>query len=124
MESQLNKYKKFIQDCSEIHTEHSELFEAINKAFVTCFENVSPDTSIVDSDEADMLSKILKVIDSKTDTNKTVLNRFYNKFIRMDKTKFNEPFSEIFNKIKGMLVNLEQGTSSADDILKYIKQFN
>jgi len=120
-----DKYQTFIKDCSERYPEHSDLFEAISKAFATCFEVASPylEVELADSSEADLLSKVLKIVDSNTDVQKEDLNKIYTKFVQMDRSKFNEPFSEIFHKIKLMVGNLESKTSTPEEILKYINQF-
>lgn len=120
---QHEKFKEFLKNLFN-KSENSNLLECVINGYNACFESQQYDkTYIVDSQEADQLSNILKMIEKDGDASKEELNKIYNLFIRMDKSKFNEPFDIIFGKIKGILANLKTSKSTTDDVTKYIKQF-
>ena len=118
------KFKKFIQNLSKEHS-NKVFFESVLKAYNIIFEaEIFPeDILLVDTLEAEQLSKALKTIDKRTDIEKEDLNKIYNTFVKMDREKFNEPFPDIFNKIKQMLLNLLKNKSSIDEILLYLGKF-
>jgi len=119
----LCKYRKFLQNLTEAHSDKI-FFETVLKAFDAIFEGEVPeDVLLVDTLEADQLSKSLKTIEQRSDIKKGELNKIYNLFIRMDKNKFNEPLPKIFNKVKQKLIDLSQGTGSIEDVLNYLGMF-
>jgi uncharacterized protein YicC (UPF0701 family) len=109
---------------------NQSILEAVKRGYLVCFEGTVLESEpsvkeelLIDSNEADQLSTALKNIELHTKLDKESLSQIYLTFIKMDKDKFNQPLSDIFQKLKVMLIDLLHGKTTIEEILKFLNQY-
>ena len=118
------KFKNFLIQLSKTHP-NKAFFESVLNAHYILVEAVTDadEVLLVDTMQAEQLSSMLKILEHKYGTRKEELNDIYTEFVTMDKRKFDEPLSNIFNKVKQMLVKLIRREIKYTEIVAYLKRY-